>query len=112
MNTIELRQMSDLALATSMLQEKLDKLTNPNTPLAAKLRMSISHIKELDTNEKTQSKGWWYIQYYNETGSRLLPQEMEETELDRIGHLVQLGFGSGEIVEYQRQAFQSLDNTQ
>lgn len=98
----ELDKMSDLELAAIILQEKLDKLTNPNTPIAAKLRVTINHLRTIDTLEKTRMKGWWYIQYYNEDGMRMLPQEVPETELDRIGHLVQVGFGSGEIVEYKR----------
>lgn len=102
MKNDELRRMSDLELAALILQEKLDKITNPNTPMAAKLRVTINHLRTIDTLEKTRMKGWCYIQYYDETGSRLLPQEMSETELDRIGHLVQVGFGSGEIVECRR----------
>ena len=98
----ELAALSDLQFAAMLLQDRLDRLMNPNTPLAAKLRMTLNHLRELDIKETSRPGGYWYIQFFNENGDRLLPEEMEENELDRIGHLVMVGFGAGEISHHER----------
>ena len=97
----ELAAMSDLQFAAILLQDRLDRIANPNTPLAAKIRATLHHLHVLDIKEKNRPGGYWYIQFFNESGNRLLPDEMEESELDRIGHLVMVGFGAGEILQWR-----------
>lgn len=45
----QLAEMSDLKFATSILQERLNGLTNPYSPLSDKLRHTIRRLEELDS---------------------------------------------------------------
>ena len=44
----QIAKMSDFAFAGWILQEKLDRMSNPNTPLAQKMRSAANTLRELD----------------------------------------------------------------
>lgn len=44
----QIAKMSDFAFAAWILQEKLDRMGNPNTPLAQKIRSAVNTLHELD----------------------------------------------------------------
>jgi len=48
----EFEEMSDLKFAATILQERLDKLSNPFTPFSAKLESAIRTIRDLDGRGK------------------------------------------------------------
>lgn len=89
------RQKSDLEFAADYLQHKYDKLVNPNTPNARKLRMAIGTIRDLDNREKTRMKNSWAIQYYDANGQRLLASEVDDGVRNYVADLVRRGFGTG-----------------
>ena len=78
-----LSKMSDLEFAALILQSKLDKLQNPNTPIASKYRCAIRSIQFLNQIEKTRMKESWSIQFWDDEGRRLLPQEIKMCIRDR-----------------------------
>lgn len=89
------RQQSDLEFAADYLQHKYDRIVNPNTPNARKMRMAIHTIRDLDRREKTRMKNSWAIQYYDENGQRILSQEVKEETRQYVAELVRKGFGMG-----------------
>lgn len=44
----QIAKMSDFAFAAWILQEKLYRMSNPNTPLAQKMRSAANTLRELD----------------------------------------------------------------
>lgn len=44
----QIAKMSDFAFAAWILQEKLDRMSNLNTPLAQKMRSAANTLRELD----------------------------------------------------------------
>lgn len=52
----QLKQMSDLAFAAWVLQERHDRMSNPNTPLAEKLRSATNTLRRLDEMENTKNE--------------------------------------------------------
>lgn len=50
------RDMSDLAFAAWVLQERHDRMSNPNTPLAKKLRSAANTLRRLDGMEKEKNE--------------------------------------------------------
>lgn len=48
----QIAKMSDFAFAAWILQEKLDRMSNPNTPLAQKMRSAANTLRELDKEVK------------------------------------------------------------
>ena len=106
-----LSKMSDLEFAALILQSKLDKLQNPNTPIASKYRCAIRSIQFLNQIEKTRMKESWSIQFWDDEGKRLLPQEVTDHELERIADLIKLGFGQGKLYDpYLRKAEDDCSN--
>lgn len=91
------KEMSDLAFTAVVLTEKLDKLGNPNTPIAAKLRCAINTVKGLVVKEETKKANWWSIDYSDSEAKRLPARYLFNDELERIGGLVSRGFSCGEI---------------
>lgn len=99
MKNKEIAAMSDLDFAAQILQQRLDKIYNPNSPLATKLRCAIHHLRAIDVKEQTRPAGYWFVQYYDAAGEHLSAMKLMTAELDRIGNLVRTGFTSGEITE-------------
>lgn len=99
MTNKELGAVSDLEFAAQILQQRLDKIYNPNSPLASKLRCTIHRLRAIDIREQTRPAGYWFIQYYDSSGEHIPVNSLTTTELVRIGDLVRVGFTSGEIVE-------------
>lgn len=92
-------KMSDLEFAALILQSKLDKLQNPNTPIASKYRCAIRSIQFLNQIEKTRMKESWSIQFWDDEGRRLLPQEITERALEQVGDFIKLGYGQGKLCD-------------
>ena len=80
--------LSNLEFAALMLQERLDKLQNPNTPMAQKLRLAINELKFLDQKEKTTPKNWWFVQYIGDEGQHVRADDLIPQELQRIGKML------------------------
>lgn len=95
----ELSTISDLEFAAQILQQRLDKIYNPNSPLASKLRCAIHRLRAIDIKEQTRPAGYWFVQYYDTAGEHLPAIKLTTEELVRIGNLIQNGFTSGEIAE-------------
>ncbi len=51
----QMAAMSDLAFAVKLLQEKLDRMDNPYTPLASKLRATINALSEIAEQRKAST---------------------------------------------------------
>lgn len=99
MTNKELGTVSDLEFAAQILQQRLDKIYNPNSPLASKLRCTIHRLRAIDIKEQTRPAGYWFIQYYDNAGEHIPAMKLTTAELDRIGNLVRVGFTSGELAE-------------
>lgn len=94
----EIRQMDDIAFAVRVLNERLDKLNNPNAPLATKLRCSMRTLENIiDRETRCKKSNWWSITYSGDAGQVRYTREMPESELIRIGKLVARGYFCGEI---------------
>ena len=89
--------LSNLEFAALVLQERLDKLQNPNTPKAQKLRLAIHELRFLDQKEKSTPKNWWYLQFLGDEGQHVRPDDLIPQELQRIAGMVARGFTAGEI---------------
>lgn len=87
--------MSEMQFAICILQDRLNKLTNPYSPLAKKLRMTISKLDRLES--QPVKVNWWDIVYTGPDGEKLCSLEINSGELERIGALVARGFSCGEI---------------
>lgn len=94
----QLKTMSDLEFAVAVLQDQYDRMANPNTPAARKLRCAIHTVTRLDIRDKTRPKHSWSIKYYDDEGQRLLAREVSDTELSRIGELVSKGYSCGDLL--------------
>lgn len=92
----ELDGMSELAFARSILIDRLQKTTNPYSPLSAKLRRAIATLEELDN--RPSRNNWWDIIYTDAEGRKRSARDMPEEELERIARLVEEGFSCGEII--------------
>lgn len=90
--------LSNLEYAAMVLQERLDKLANPNTPTAQKLRLAIHELRFLDQKEKSTPKNWWYIQYLGDEGQHVRADDLIPQELQRIANMIGRGFTAGEIL--------------
>lgn len=90
----QLREMSEKDFIAAVLHEKLDKMQNPNTPLAAKVRAAINYI----TNQPNPQKcgGTWKLSITDTDGSSIAPINLPDAELDRIAELVRQGYSGGE----------------
>ncbi len=90
----QLREMSEKDFIAAVLHEKLDKMQNPNTPLAAKVRAAINYI----ANQPNQTKrgGTWALTITDTDGSSITPINLPDAELDRIAELVRQGYSGGE----------------
>lgn len=90
----QLREMSEKDFIAAVLHEKLDKMQNPNTPLAAKVRAAINYI----TNQPNPQNrgGAWAITITDTDGSSIAPINLPDAELDRIAELVRQGYSGGE----------------
>lgn len=97
MTTKQMAQMSDFAFAAMILQDKLDRLENPNTPLANRLQLAIHGLKRNDIYDKTRPKSWWNIEFVGEAGQPISPADVPDLELLRIGGLVARGYWQGQI---------------
>lgn len=51
----QIAKMSDFAFAAWILQEKLDRMDNPYTPLASKLRATINALSEIAEQRKAST---------------------------------------------------------
>lgn len=51
----QIAQMSDLAFAAWILQEKLDRMSNPNTTLAKRMRSVAAVLRTLDEAAKSET---------------------------------------------------------
>lgn len=90
-------QMNDYEFAVTVLQEKLGKIENPNTPMANRLRVAIHGLRRQDILERTRKKSWWEIVYTDEDGNIVASRDMPEVELERIGDMVREGYYQGQI---------------
>ena len=90
--------LSNLEFAALVLQERLDTLQNPNTPMAQKLRLAINELKFLDQKEKATPKNWWFVQYIGDEGQHVRADDLIPQELQRIGNMIVRGFTAGEIL--------------
>lgn len=52
----QLKHMSDLAFAAWVLRERYDRMSNPNTPLAEKLRSAANTLRRLDEMENAKNE--------------------------------------------------------
>ena len=75
----QLREMSEKDFIAAVLHEKLDKMQNPNTPLAAKVRAAINYI----ANQPNQTKrgGTWALTITDTDGSSITPINLPDAEL-------------------------------
>lgn len=94
----EIKQIDDIAFAARILRERLNKLGNPNTPMAAKLRCSIRALENVVERKTSNRCNWWEITYTDDVGRSRYARDMQESELMRIGMLVERGFYCGEIL--------------
>ena len=90
--------LSNLEFAAVALQVRLDKLQNPNTPLAQKLRLAINELKFLDQKEKSTPKNWWFVQYIGDEGQHCRADDLIPQERQRIANMIVRGFTAGEIL--------------
>lgn len=91
----QLEEMSDLQFAKCILQDRLNSLTNPYSPLSTKLRVTINKLDALDN--RPQRKNWWDVTYSDQNGDKLRAMDMGDGELSRIGQMVAKGYSCGEI---------------
>lgn len=99
--------LSNLEFAALVLQERLDKLQNPNTPMAQKLRLAINELRFLDQKEKSTPKNWWYMQYLGDEGQHIRADDLIPQEQQRIANMIARGFTAGEILP---DAYEKDDN--
>jgi len=87
--------MSDLEFAAHILQLKLNKVQNPNTPFAAKLRQTITDLRHRDEAEHQRMKNSWAIQYYDPYGDPVRSVDMEPWALVQATELILQGYATG-----------------
>lgn len=90
----QLEEQSDLNFAMCILNDRLNGLTNPYSPLATKLRRSVQTLEPLD---RPKSRDWWRITFTDEDGEKRPDCDIDDGELNRIGKMVAEGYTSGEI---------------
>lgn len=96
----KLEEMSDLQFAKCILQDRLNSLKNPYSPLSAKLRVAINKLDVLDN--RPQRKNWWDVTYSDQNGNKLPAIDIGDGELERIGKMVAKGYSCGEIYGGER----------
>ena len=87
--------MTDLEFAAHVLQRKLDKAQNPNTPFAAKLQQTIIDLRHRDEAERQRMKNSWAVQYYDTDGEPVRSVDMETWALTQVAELILRGYATG-----------------
>lgn len=87
--------MTDLEFAAHELQRRLNKVQNPNTPYAAKLRQTITDLRHRDEAERQRMKNSWAIQYYDGDGDPVRSVDMEPWALVQAAELILQGYATG-----------------
>lgn len=90
--------LSNLEFAALVLQEQLDKQPDRNSPMAQKLSLAIHELRFLDHKEKSTPKNWWYVQFLDDEGQHVRPDDLIPQELQRIANMIVRGFTAGEIL--------------
>lgn len=96
----QIAEMSDLAFAAALIQDRHDRLANPGSVMAQKMRRAIRTIEQVDCKMKERAgaekpRNFWSIHFFDGSGRKLSPAEISCSELERVGEMVSEGYPNG-----------------